>query len=236
MQGGPRYSEACHLSQRWASEYLSPPYGELLSQKNRREQVKRAIIILLGLAAASCGGRLLAQPTQPAAPPPTTKVGIINMRHLYTDCKRVKDLKAQIDKELLPFKTEKEKLEKLVIDWNTALKNTSLDPKVRQQGIDVIKECRRRLEDLEFKFKQEVSPRLQKDMTKLTEYINDTIKDYSKHYKFDLVLAFGEPETPLSAVEEFKLSIAAVDAGFLKAFFPAQIDITNELLAVLNSR
>lgn len=211
--------------------------------------MKRTLIIIVGLAVGLYGGRLLTQTPPPAPPsssaqapaPAVTKVGVVNMLKVYQECKRVKDLKARIENEIKPFKEHKDKLEKLINEWNTALKNA--DPKnkltdaQREQGSQVVKECYRQLEDLDFKFKKDVSKRLETDMTALTDYIAKTVKAYAANQGFHLVVGYGEPETALAPALAFRQNVQAIDSGFVRAaYFPQAVDLTNELLTLLNSR
>jgi len=196
--------------------------------------VKRAIIITLGLAAALGGGGWLLLAQQSAAPPPATKVGVVDMRKLYGDCKYVKDLKTKIEDQVKPFKTKKEELDKLMVDWQTALKSPKITKETREQGYDVLKECKRRLEDLDFKFKQEVSPKLQKDMENLVANMNQKVKIYSEHFGYHLVVAYGQPELPLEDGDTMRLYIQAIDFGYIRVACPSAVDITSGLLTYVN--
>ena len=76
----------------------------------------------------------------------------------------------------------------------------------------------------------------EQDTENLTKYINATIESYAKYRGFHLVLAYGDPETPLPVMIGFQRNIGALDKGYMRpVFFPGAVDITPDLLQVLNN-
>ncbi len=207
--------------------------------------MKRAIIIILGMAAANLGGSLRSQtppaPSAPAPAPAITKVGVVNMLQLYTKCNKVAGLKTRNEEEVKPYKAKREELENLVEQWQKAFKVTKpgaeLTQQQKEQGAKIIRECNRQLQDLEMKFMKEVVKRNEDDLAALSKYIDEMIKYYSRQQGYHLVLAYGEPETPLPSMVAIQRYMSSMDRGHIRPIFiyPGSVDITQEVVNLINS-
>jgi Skp family chaperone for outer membrane proteins len=206
--------------------------------------MQRTFVIVLGLAACF-GTRAQAQqgapqPGQGAAPAQTltyTKVGVVNMGYVYAKYTRVETFKKEMEHEIKPFKDKREYLENLIKQWETALKNPgALKPEEREKGPNIIITCRRQLEDLDIEFKSKFQKKLEEQMVILNNEINERIRQYSGSHGYHLIFAFGEPDSPLPGLNEFKRKMGVIDQGGVTvAYFAPGMDISVDLVQSLNS-
>src|SRR5688572_6565552 len=111
----------------------------------RRPNVKR--VKLVGAVLALAWGCLFAGQAQ--AQTPGTRVAIINVGAVFQKYDKAVAYKTEIEKILAPKKAEAETLKKQMLDWDKTLKSGKLDAKDVPRYQAGIKDCQRKLEDLE---------------------------------------------------------------------------------------
>ena len=193
-----------------------------------------AKIILAGFTEPFFENSPLAKPREL----PATKVGVVNMGTLYTKNQRVNAFRAQMEVDLAPYKKQKEELDKYITQWQNALSDPNpkwLTEKEKQEVIQTMFTYKRRLCDLEFEYKRVMGKTFEDQMIALSKDVNEKIQAYAKAHGFHLVLAYGEPETPLPALMSFTRRMKVVDGGGVtKDFIGDSSDISLGVLTLLN--
>lgn len=199
--------------------------------------MQRSFLIIALLAASAAQVRAQQGAPPPMQAPAYTKVGVVNMGIIYTQYQRVRTFKSEIERKAKPYKDKQAELQKLANDWTIALNNPNgkLTPQERETGQRVIVECKRKLEDLDLEFKRVFAKDFEDQMVLLNKDINDRIREFAGSHGYHLVLAFGEPETPLQGLADFRRRMQVIDSGGVTvAYYAPNLDISREVVESLN--
>lgn len=200
--------------------------------------MKRLIVLLL--AAACLAAAYLSGHSQQPLPVPiraATKVGVVNMGKIYTRYERVGRFKAEIERKALPYKEKQRELQASAEEWKAIRSSTDdrFSPETKEMALLIIVECTRRLEDLDIEFKKVFARKFEEQMVDLDAKIQEAIGTYSRVHGYQLILAFGEPDTPLTGLTEFRRKMAVIDKGGMTvAHAASRLDVSDDLVAMLN--
>jgi Skp family chaperone for outer membrane proteins len=166
------------------------------------------------------------------------KIGLVNLGVLFRDQEKVKILKAQLDVKSKPYKDRQDQLEKEIAGWNAVLRDTNskLSEAERENGYKELVRCRRQMNDLEADYHNKMGNELGGEVAALDREIRQAIKVYAELNGYQLIIGYGEPETPLPRLAEYQRTMTAIDAGHM-SFVPIANtpDITRGVLDLLNS-
>jgi Skp family chaperone for outer membrane proteins len=202
--------------------------------------MKRTVIFLLALA--SMATAYLTSHSQQPAPAQVlrhTRVGVVNIGLLYAEYEGVRRFKADLDREIKPFQERKDQLEDTIKEWKAIVSSSddNFSPETKEMARRIVLESARQLEDLAGQIKSMLSKKLESILTSLNDDVNKAIDTYAAAHGYHLVLAYGEPQTPLTDVAAFTRKMAVVDGGGLVLIHVSKdIDITRELIQSLNEK
>jgi Skp family chaperone for outer membrane proteins len=206
--------------------------------------VKRMILVVAGCAALALvyfGSQLLAQGTTTGQAPaayPGSRVAVINIGTVFSDYKKAKFFKQEMETTLKPYKDKIEGIQKTLISWDQeAKKPGSTHPK---EQIDAnIVQCKRAIEDEQRQARALVARKSEQQLEQLWKEINEVIGRAAKAYSFNLVLAFGDPsevETKgLGTFANINRKLQAIEMGSISPlYFDSQHDLTRTVVETLN--
>jgi Skp family chaperone for outer membrane proteins len=198
-------------------------------------------LTLVFLAMAPAAGTARAQPAPQTPPgPQSTKIGVVNLAVLYRDQDSVKRFMAEMKPQTKPYEDKNKELDDLIASWTKALCDPKgkLTDEERRKGFEVIVECRRRMQKLEEEYDKGPGAIIAAESAALEKAVKNAVKLYADANGFQLVLGYGEPETPLPPLKDYVRRMSIVEAGHLGMMPLAgfnQQDITRGVLDLLNT-
>jgi Skp family chaperone for outer membrane proteins len=207
--------------------------------------VTNRIFLAALLAAFICAGSRL-QAQAPATPPPVatvapavTKVGVVNIGAVFMKYQKAEFFKKETESILKPFRDEGEKLKKLAMDWESALRAVpnKLTDEQKKQGERTIIDVKRRLEDLDRDARNKIGKRNEEQIVQLYKEINQAVGSYAAANGFHLILAYGEPplENDLLSFMNISRKMQAMDSGsVIPIYFTPGLDVSQPIIDTLN--
>ncbi len=201
--------------------------------------MKKSFLILAGAAALTVGAYftnyLFAQ--QPTTQPQAgTKIACINVGQVFNNYKRAAAIKADLERQIDPFKQKGKKLVDDIKSWQDAGAKT-IDPKVKDQYEASIVKGKRDLEDMQREIQKLIGERQKNNMMTLWKEINMGIKVCADSAGYQVVLAYGDPVDleELGKFDNVSRKMNAMDqGGIIPIYVHGSADISDWVTRTLN--
>jgi Skp family chaperone for outer membrane proteins len=160
------------------------------------------ILLVTGFAvlvAGACfGASLFAQgtTTPPATPaaPAGTKVGVVNVGHVFNGWNKAKRFKDELEHSAKPFNDQAKKLQEEMVGWENEVRSKpGLSKQEVENRQEAVKKNKRELEDLANNMRKLLGKKSEDNLVMLWKEANECIKGVSEAYGFSIVLGFGDP-------------------------------------------
>jgi Skp family chaperone for outer membrane proteins len=205
--------------------------------------VKKIIVLVAGFAAtlATAYGttQLFAQaPAGAAAPPPGTKIAVVNIGYIFNKYERAIAFKKELEVSLEPFKNKAKKLTDEMKAWAEETRKPGFDAKNKATYDNAILKNQRELQDMEREIKTMLGQKQEDNLVLLWKEVNTGIERVAQTYGYQIVLGYGDPieKDSLNLVPNIKRKMEAMDVGSsVPLYFHGSVDLSQTIADTLNS-
>ncbi len=205
--------------------------------------MKKMILLAAGFAVlaagAYCGASLFAQGTATPAPaaPTGTKVGVVNVGHVFNNWKKAQRFKVELEQAAKPFNDQAKKLQEEMAAWDAECRKPGALKQTVDNYQESIKKNKRELEDLAGNMRKLLGKKSEDNLVSLWKESNDCIKRVAEAYGFSIVLGYGDPldKGLMDLFPNVNRKMGAMDAGgAVPLYVHESSDLSNAVTRTLN--
>lgn len=181
---------------------------------------------------------LLAQESEKPKAPQGTKIAVVNVGRVFAEYWKSKQLKAELEDTLLPYKAKAKRLTNEAKEWEDALRGSGLSPSQKDRTREAIRMNRLELEEMSTIIQKDLGAKQEQNLVILWKEINEGISAVAKSQGYHLVLGFNNPPDPgiFSLQSSRHPKLRAIDlGGFVPLYIDESIDITRIVIYNFNA-
>lgn len=205
--------------------------------------MKKMILLVTGIAVLAAGSyfgaSLFAQGTgtTPAPAPAGTKVGVVNVGHVFNHWKKAQRFKVELEAAADPFNKRAKVMQEEMSKWDMEMRKQGVSKQQAEIFQDSITKNKRQLEDLAAEMRKLLGKKSEDNLVMLWKESNDCIKRVGEAYGFSIVMGYGDPLEPalMDLFPNVNRKMGAMDAGgAVPLYVHPSSDLSNAVTQTLN--
>jgi len=201
--------------------------------------VKRTVIILTGLVtlgvAFYVGSQLRAQ-QQPTAPPPKTKIAVVNLSQVVKKYAKWLEFEKTYKGYLDQLKAEFDKIKLQGVEAKDRLAKMAPDDPNREKVQQQLKDVERRLQDYDEEAKKKLSKWQDDTLVQIYREVHDAIESYARSNDIEMVMHFNDAIAQAELYHPYNVQRKMQTVGLMPVYVTPGMDVTEIIVNNLNHR
>ncbi|HVS40536.1 MAG TPA: OmpH family outer membrane protein [Gemmataceae bacterium] len=191
------------------------------------------VIVVVGLVIA---GRLWAQEKKMPPVAPETKIGLVNLTHVISNCDKYKAYKAAMEAEVQPFQAEIKGRQALMENLRKEASDAEhpVSEKRRQEIETQLKNEQQAIEAVNGHAKAKLTKQASDEIVLICKDVEAASTRYAKAHDLDLVLQFNEPLDPKDLFSPANVERKMGASAMIPLYSAEGMDISKDILEILN--
>jgi Skp family chaperone for outer membrane proteins len=207
--------------------------------------VKKMILLATGFAVLAAGAyfgaSLSAQgtgtPATTPAAPTGTKVGVVNVGHVFNHWKKAQRFKLELEAAAEPFNKQAKAMQEDMARWDMEMRQPGKSKAEVEARQDSITKTKRKLEDLAGEMRKLLGKKSEDNLVMLWKEANDCTKRVAEAYGFSIVMGYGDPldKGLMDLFPNVNRKMGAMDGGSaVPLYVHESSDLSNAITLTLN--